>query len=175
MDIILKAVDELIPYENNPRINDEAVKYVAESIKQFGWKVPMVIDSNNVIVSGHTRFKAAKELGIEEVPCIIADDLTEEQIKAFRIADNKVGEVAEWDSELLKIELGELENLEFDMESFGFDFDDVEEIEEKEREDLGSSLKDEYSLIIECDDENELEQLYNEMIERGYVCRLSTL
>lgn len=117
MEIITKKLNELIPYENNPRINDEAVKYVAESIKQFGWKVPMVIDENNVIVSGHTRYKAAKELGIEEVPCIIADDLTEEQIKAFRLADNKVGEIAQWDMEKLELEL---EELDFDMGDFGF-------------------------------------------------------
>ena len=117
MEIITKKLGELIPYENNPRINDEAVKYVAESIKQFGWKVPMVIDENNIIVSGHTRYKAAQELGIEEVPCIIADDLTEEQIKAFRLADNKVGEIAQWD--MGKLEL-ELEELDFDMGDFGF-------------------------------------------------------
>lgn len=136
MEIIAKKLGDLIPYENNPRINDEAVKYVAESIKQFGWKVPMVIDSNNVIVSGHTRYKAAQELGIEEVPCIIAEDLTEEQIKAFRLADNKVGEIAQWD--MGKLEL-ELEELDFDMGDFGFieladlDVDDFfEEAEPKE-------------------------------------------
>lgn len=136
MEIIAKKLGDLIPYENNPRINDEAVKYVAESIKQFGWKVPMVIDGNNVIVSGHTRYKAAQELGIEEVPCIIADDLTEEQIKAFRLADNKVGEIAQWD--MGKLEL-ELEELDFDMGDFGFieladlDVDDFfEEAEPKE-------------------------------------------
>lgn len=117
MEIILKKLDELIPYENNPRINDGAVKYVAASIKEFGWKVPMVIDSNNVIVSGHTRFKAAQELGITEAPCIIADDLTEEQIKAFRLADNKVGEIAQWD--MGKLEL-EMEELNLDMADFGF-------------------------------------------------------
>lgn len=121
MQIINKKIDELTPYENNPRNNDEAVKYVAESIKEFGFKVPMVIDSNNVIVCGHTRYKAAKELGMEEVPCIIADDLTEEQIKAFRLADNKVSEVAGWDLEKLDIEIAELEELgDIDMTAFGF-------------------------------------------------------
>lgn len=121
MQIINKKIDELTPYENNPRNNDEAVKYVAESIKEFGFKVPMVIDSNNVIVCGHTRYKAAMELGMEEVPCIIADDLTEEQIKAFRLADNKVSEVAAWDLEKLDIEIAELEELgDIDMTAFGF-------------------------------------------------------
>ena len=117
MEIIMKRIDEVIPYENNPRINDNAVQYVAESIKQFGFKVPIVIDENNVIVCGHTRIKAAKELGIEEVPCIIADDLTEDQIKAFRLADNKVGELAKWDMDAL---LEEMEGIEMDMADFGF-------------------------------------------------------
>ena len=92
MEIVYKKVNELIPYKSNPRINDEAVEYVKNSIKEFGFKVPIVIDKNNVIIAGHTRLKASLELGLKEVPCIIADDLSEEQIKAFRLADNKVSE-----------------------------------------------------------------------------------
>jgi len=88
LKIVNKKVDDLIPYENNPRYNDEAVEYVANSIKEFGFKVPIIIDKNNVIVAGHTRYKASLELGLEEVPTIIADDLTDEQVKAFRLADN---------------------------------------------------------------------------------------
>ena len=117
MNIIYKNVDEVIPYENNPRNNDEAVEYVANSIKEFGFKVPIIVDKDNVIVSGHTRLKAAKQLGLTEVPCITAEDLTEEQIKAFRIADNKTGEKAGWDLDKLKIEL---EDLDLDMTDFGF-------------------------------------------------------
>ena len=132
MQIVNVNINDLNPYEKNPRNNDEAVEYVAESIKQFGFKVPMVIDSNNVIVCGHTRYKASKQLGLKEVPCIIADDLTEEQIKAFRLADNKVGEIAEWDAELLGIELVELEEFDFDMSDFGFDMDLELETEEAE-------------------------------------------
>ena len=109
--------EELIPYENNPRHNDEAVEAVANSIKEFGFKVPMVIDEDNVIVSGHTRLKAAKMLGIERLPCIRADDLTPEQIKAFRLADNKVGEIATWDIEKLQAELADID---IDMDAFGF-------------------------------------------------------
>ena len=141
MQIVNKNIEELIPYEKNPRKNDEAVKYVARSIEEFGFKVPMVIDSNNVIVCGHTRYKAAKELGMTELPCIIADDLTEEQIKAFRLADNKVGEIADWDFELLNEEMQELG---MDMADFGFIeltdidadefFDDAEPKAEKEEE-----------------------------------------
>lgn len=113
----------IVPYDKNPRNNDDAVDKVAESIKQFGFKVPLVIDEDKVIVAGHTRYKAAKKLGIERVPCIIADDLTPEQIKAYRLADNKVAEFSDWNMELLQEELDAL--LDFDMSDFGF-----EELEE---------------------------------------------
>ena len=92
MQIINKTLTELTPYRNNPRKNDAAVDKVAASIAEFGFKVPVVIDKDGTIVAGHTRYKAAQKLGMPEIPCIVADDLTEEQIKAFRLADNKVGE-----------------------------------------------------------------------------------
>ena len=114
-------ITELKPYENNPRINDAAVPAVAESIKQFGFKQPIVIDKNNVIVCGHTRYKAAIKLGLKTVPCVIADDLTDEQIKAYRLADNKVGELASWDMELLDIELEGISDI--DMGDFGFELE----------------------------------------------------
>ena len=128
MQVITKKVEVLTPYEKNPRKNDDAVQYVAESIKEFGFKVPIVIDSNNVIVAGHTRFKAAKKLNITEVPCIVADDLSEEQIKAFRLADNKVSEFSKWDNSLLDAELFDID---FDMCLFGFEAkgEDEENIE----------------------------------------------
>ena len=125
MNIVERKLGEVRPYEKNPRRNDDAVKYVAESIRQFGFKVPLVIDHDGVIVAGHTRYKAAKKLGLKTVPCIIADDLTEEQVKAFRLADNKVSEKAEWDFELLAEEMDELFN--FDMSVFGFEEDEKEE------------------------------------------------
>ena len=121
MNIIELNLKDLKPYEKNPRKNDEAVKYVKESIKQFGFKVPIVVDKNNIIIAGHTRYKASKELGLTKVPCIIADDLTEEQVKAFRLADNKVSEKAEWDLDLLNDELFELKELDFDMDVLGFE------------------------------------------------------
>lgn len=134
MNIVEKNINDIIPYEKNPRKNNDAVPYVAESIKQFGFKVPIVIDKNNVIVAGHTRYKAAKKLGLNEVPCIVADDLTEEQIKAFRLADNKVAEKAEWDFDLLEDELQDL--MQFDMSVFGFE-DEEEQEEELEAEEDG--------------------------------------
>lgn len=114
-------ITELKPYENNPRINDAAVPAVAESIRQFGFKQPIVIDKNNVIVCGHTRYKAAKKLGLKTVPCVVADDLTEEQIKAYRLADNKVGELASWDMEMLNAELESIGDI--DMGDFGFELE----------------------------------------------------
>lgn len=129
MEIINKRVEELIPYENNPRDNDNAVEYVANSIKEFGFKVPIVIDKNNTIVAGHTRYKASLELGLEEVPCIVADDLNEEQIKAFRLADNKVGEQASWNFELLEEELNSI--IDINMDNFGFISQELEEVVEE--------------------------------------------
>lgn len=135
MKIIDKPIEWLRPYEKNPRNNDQAVEAVANSIKEFGFKVPIVATKEGEIINGHTRYKAAKSLGLETVPVIIADDLSEEQIKAFRIADNKVGEIAEWDTELLYAELESIEGL--DMTMFGFEnvdysLDDFEESEDPE-------------------------------------------
>ncbi|UYY07023.1 DNA modification methylase [Enterococcus faecalis] len=126
MDIKVQKTEDLIPYEKNPRHNEGAITAVAKSIEKFGFKVPIVVDASNVIVNGHTRLKVAKYLGLKEVPTIIADDLTPEQIKAFRLADNKVGEIATWDEELLNAELDELADLDFDMTEFGFDLPDIE-------------------------------------------------
>lgn len=116
---------DIKPYGKNPRKNDDAVPYVAESIKQFGFKVPIVIDRNGVIVAGHTRYKAAKQLKMKTVPCLVADDLTDEQVRAFRLADNKVAELAEWDIDLLDDELDEI--FDIDMSDFGFDLSEEEE------------------------------------------------
>lgn len=138
LKITERKIGDIKPYERNPRRNDEAVKYVAESIREFGFKVPIVIDKNGVIVAGHTRYKAGIKLGLKEVPCIVADDLTEEQIKAFRLADNKTAEKAEWDFDLLEEELSELFN--FDMEMFGFD-DPIEEMEELEADEDGYEVE----------------------------------
>lgn len=126
-------IAKLIPYINNPRINDNAVDKVAASIKEFGFKNPIIIDNENVIVAGHTRMLASRKLGLKEVPVIKADDLSEKQIKAFRIADNKTSEFAEWDMELLEIELEGLDDI-----FTGFDaaeFDDIMGIDKEVEED----------------------------------------
>lgn len=139
LNLIQMNIDDLILYENNPRNNDGAVDAVAASINSFGFKVPIIIDKNNVVVCGHTRVKASKKLGMTEVPCIVADDLNEEQIKAFRLADNKVSELAEWNMDKLA---EELKQIDMDMLQFGF-------------EDLENSLERDV-LEDEFDEEEEL-------------------
>ena len=117
MTIQSLPLKDIRPYARNPRKNAEAVKGVAASIREFGFLVPLVIDQNHEIVAGHTRYKAAQSLGIKEVPCVIADELTEDQIRAFRLADNKVGEMAQWDMDLLPLEL---QGIMMPMTDFGF-------------------------------------------------------
>ena len=147
MNIVEKRLNELKPYENNPRINDGAVKFVKNSIEEFGFKVPIVIDKNGVIVAGHTRYKASQELGLETVPCVVADDLTDEQVKAFRIADNKTAEKASWDLDALKTEMEELEEIDgIDMRDFGFgDFEISALTEDMEAEGYDNELMDAFS------------------------------
>lgn len=143
MKIINLPIDQIIPYERNPRKNDGAVEAVAASIREFGFKVPIVVDSANVIVTGHTRHKAARKLGLTECPCIRADDLTPEQVRAYRLADNKVAELAEWDFDLLAAELAELPD--FEMEEFGFDAqEEVEGLDLDEEEDESDVEKQQY-------------------------------
>lgn len=142
MQIVEKKIIELKAYDKNPRKNDNAVEPVAESIKEFGFKVPIIIDSDGVIVAGHTRLRAAKKLGMKTVPCIVADDLTPEQIKAFRVADNSSAQIASWDLELLK---DELMDLDFDMSLFGLD----EQLKEIEREFVPEIIEDEVPEVSE--------------------------
>lgn len=123
MNIVNLSINDITPYEKNPRKNSEAIAPVAESIRLFGFKVPIIVDKNKVIVAGHTRYQAAKKLGLTEVPCIIADDLTPDQVKAFRIADNKVAEIATWDESLLAEQLDELKDL-FAWDKLGLDLDE---------------------------------------------------
>lgn len=133
----MQKLDDLKEYGNNPRINDHAVEEVAESIKQFGFKVPIIVDHDNVIIAGHTRLKASYRLGLEEVPTVVADDLTDEQARAFRLADNKVSEKSEWDQALLELELLELD--EEMMQKLGFDV--MEEELEKSQDSNKKRLK----------------------------------
>ena len=142
VQVIQMKLADLIPYENNPRINDDAIDVVANSIREFGFKNPIIIDKDNVIVCGHTRRLAAIKLGLTEVPCIRADDLTEDQIKAFRVADNKTSELSTWDLDKLKIELGDIE---LNMADFGFEdlLDQMKELPEDDEFDADTELEKE--------------------------------
>ena len=143
LEIKYMPVNDIKPYKNNPRINEKAIPYVMNSIKEFGFKNPIIIDKNNIIICGHTRLESAKRLKYTEVPVIYADDLSDEQIKAFRLADNKVSEIAEWDLELLDNELSEID---LDMEQFGFELSDGESLfEEEEKEEKEVNKK-----ILKC-------------------------
>lgn len=124
--IFQKNISEIVPYDKNPRINDNAVDAVAHSIQDFGFKLPILLDKNNVIIAGHTRLKAAKKLGMKQVPCIYADDLSQKQAQALRIADNKTAELADWDAELLDSELAEI--TDFDMSNYGFNNSELVEL-----------------------------------------------
>lgn len=128
MEIENIPISEIIPYKDNPRKNERAINVVAKSIKEFGFRVPIIIDKNNIIVTGHTRLLAAKKLELKEVPIIWADDLTEEQIKAYRIMDNKSAEYSFWDNNLLKQELMALQDLDFDMDKTGFTSEEISKV-----------------------------------------------
>lgn len=171
-EIVYKKVSELKLNPKNPRKNDGAVDTVAKSIEEFGFKNPLIIDENNVVWCGNTRLKASRKLGLKEVPCIVANDLTEEQIRKLALIDNKSSEIAEWDFDLLSEELLDLDMSEFELD---WNIEEKEELNEIERKDLSETIKEQFELIIDCDNEEVLEQLYNELTERGYKCKISTL
>lgn len=184
MQIIEKRIEELKEYENNPRHNESAVAAVAESISQFGFKVPIVIDADGVIIAGHTRRKAAERLGLGVVPCIVADDLTPEQIKAFRLADNKTGELASWDFAKLEQELAALGDM--NMQDFGFYastdddafadlFDEAQpEAKSKKEQQEGDEDGDDgfVRVVVFLESEEAAEQLVQELTEQGYDCEV---
>lgn len=125
MEIKQIKIEKIFPYDQNPRDNSAAVEKVAESIKEFGWQQPIVVDEEKIILAGHTRHLAAMSMGLKEVPVLIADGLSEAQKKAYRIVDNKTSELAEWDKELLKSEFLALQELDFDLNLTGFDLDEI--------------------------------------------------
>ena len=171
MDIKNIAVKDLIPYEKNTKKHDDVqINNVAESIKQYGFVQPIVIDKNNVVVIGHCRLLAAKKLKMADVPCVCVDDLTEEQVKALRIVDNKSNE-SPWDFDFLADELAEI-----NLDAFNFDFGvnfDNDDTETKEREEI--ALNESISVVVECADDEEAETIFEKLSEEGYKCHISTL
>lgn len=173
MQIISKNIKEIKEYENNPRNNDNAVEYVARSIQDFGFKIPIIIDKNNIIVAGHTRYKAAKKLNLSEIPCIVADDLTDEQIKAFRLVDNKSAELAEWNLELLNLELENIHDIDMNLYDFKLSelLDDVvdDEYEVELPEEPKTKSGDIYKLgnhYLMCGDSTNVENVKSLMQEQ---------
>ena len=171
MDVRNISVKDLIPYDRNTKKHDKTqINNVAESIKQYGFVQPIVIDKNNTVVIGHCRLLAAKQLKMKEVPCVCVEDLTEEQVKALRIVDNKSNE-SEWDFDILPDELAEL-----DLSAFDFDFCvslDEDDTETKEREEI--ALNESVSVVVECSDDEEAEAIFEKLSEEGYKCHISTL
>ena len=195
-------LSEIKPYERNPRKNDRAVEPVAESIRQFGFKQPIVVDKDGVIVAGHTRYKAAQKLGLETVPCVRADDLTPAQVKAYRIADNKLNELATWDFAMLD---EELKSIDFNFEPFDFGFESYDFVfqtaaesesasapEEKEkglresRSELNEMLRDgegalaqavelRYGVYVEVDSEETQRELYERLTKEGFSVKTTTI
>lgn len=191
MQIEYIGLSELKPYEKNPRINDDAAAKLEDSIRVFGFRVPMLIDDNNVIVAGHTRYKAAKSLGIDSVPCIRVTGLTDEQIKAFRIADNKYSELSHWDESLLKDELSFLKELDFNLECLGFnpyelqsylepfhfeegeDSSFEEEVDENNKSNSVSRLPEGGRIIITYDNQEEFDWITKRLGTSGDKSKVS--
>ena len=171
MNIKNIEVKDLIPYEKNTKKHDDVqINNVAESIKQYGFVQPIVIDKNNVVVIGHCRLLAAKKLKMTDVPCVCVEDLTDEQVKALRIVDNKSNE-SPWDFDFLADELAEI-NLDAFNFDFGVNFDD-DDTEIKEREEI--ALNESISVVVECADDEEAETIFEKLSEEGYKCHISTL
>ena len=153
MQVVAKSIDEINPYENNPRDNDDAVDAVANSIKEFGWQQPIVVDNGGVIIAGHTRYKAAKKLGLKHVPVVVADNLTPDQVKAYRLADNKTAELADWDMDLLNDELDQIRDI--DMSDFGFD-----DLDSLELEDADTAKDDNFDEATPTEPKSKSGQIY---------------
>ena len=170
MNIEYKKLKALTPYEKNTKKHDKTqINNVAESIKQYGFVQPIVVDKNDVIVIGHCRYEAAKKLKLETVPCVCVDELTDEQVKALRIVDNKSNE-SPWDMEFLADELAEV-----DLSAFDFDFGVslYEDDTKNEREKI--ALNESISVVVECSDDEEAETIFEKLSEEGYKCHISTL
>lgn len=200
MQIVYKPLSEIAPYENNPRNLENAVDAVAESIRQFGFNQPIVLDQQNVVVCGHTRLQAALKLGLKDAPCVMVENLTPQQVKAYRLLDNKLHEKTTWNLERLQTEL---ERFNFDFEPFDVDFkSDLERFnpcgsndnlpsvfnedfledqvkphkdDEELSVDVEKSTKATFQLIVQCPDEVTQAQLYEELRDQGYQVKICNL
>ena len=168
-------IGRFIEYARNPRKNDHAVDKVAAAIREFGFRVPIVAKSDGLIVDGHLRLKAAQRLGMTEVPVILADDLTDAQIKAFRLSVNRMAELAEWDNELLVLELEEIGEMGSDLDLAGFSEDEIAALTpggEREADDGGKEYVEHFAVLVNCDDAGQQEKIYNALTGQGYDCKV---
>lgn len=175
MNIEFVLIDKIIPYARNQRKHsDDQVKKIASSIREFGFKNPVIVDKNMSIIAGHGRVLAAEKLGLDKVPVIVADDLNEAQVKAYRLADNRLQDLSEFDDELVKLELEELRLDDFNLDLTGFDDklfdDDISSFEDKSEE-----MDTEYNVIVEFENEEDQQRFYEEKLEEGYKCKISIL
>jgi ParB-like chromosome segregation protein Spo0J len=180
LKIVEVPVEDLIPYANNARTHsDEQVAQIAASIREFGWTNPILVDGKNGIIAGHGRLAAARKLKIDKVPAIQLDELSEAQKKALILADNKLALNSGWDYDLLKVELDQLSEIGFDLQTIGFDANELstimfsEELEEKTPEE--KEMKSVYEIAVECKDENEQQNVFDMLTEKGYKCRVLTM
>ena len=172
-------IDRCIEYARNPRKNDHAVDKVAAAIREFGFRVPICAKSDGTVVDGHLRLKAAKKLGLAEVPVILADDLSDAQIKAFRLSVNKVAELADWDNDLLALEFDELREMGFDLTLTGFEPDEIGGLDVDDADNNAlpdqKELHSTFEVAVECKDEAEQEAVFNLLTQKGYTCRILTM
>lgn len=174
------SIEDLIPYARNSRTHsDEQVAQIAASIKEFGFTNPVLIDNDNGIIAGHGRVLAGRKLKLKEIPCIRLGHLTDAQKKAYVIADNKLALNSGWDAEMLKLEINELNDLDFDLEIIGFDSSELanlfDEFQEEEKELKEESYSEVFNIIIECKDEEDQEKIFNRLDSEGYKCRVQSL
>lgn len=171
-------IERCIEYARNPRKNDHAVDKIAAAIKEYGFRVPIVAKSDGLVVDGHLRLKAAKKLGLAQVPVILADDMTDAQIKAFRLSVNRVAQEAQWDLDLLKIELQDLDAEGFDLSLTGFEVNELSAMFDPEEEDElpdQQNLEAVFEVAVECNDETQQETVFNLLTQQGYKCRILTM
>lgn len=165
-------IERLIGYARNPRKNDTVVDKMVASFKEFGFRIPIIAMSDGLIVDGHLRLKAAKVMGMTEVPVCLADDMTKTQIKAFRILANQSANWAQWDAEMLSVELAELKDDGFDLSLLGFDdLDGLMDIPKDSNDPKEESLKESFGVLVECITEQAQAELLERLNGEGYKCR----
>ena len=169
MDMVKVRLEDIHPYQNNPRKNDQAVDAVAESIQQCGYVAPIIVDEDNVILADHTRYKALERLGYTEAEVVVKTDLSEEQKRKYRLLDNKTNELADWDYDLLVEELDGLDFGDLDLD-WGLTEPDETPIEHKE-----AAFHEAISVVVNCESDGQAEDLFARLSEEGYECHISTL